>query len=838
MDRIIHYTNLPMGLFSVTEIALFYLHSMPVPVLPLKQQLNPSAVGLEETCRRVRSGQLLFQGLLDTLLRSAVSLPRLRQFLILLLSVLLSLVPTALSAADSAVTLGILAFRPKPETLARWQPTIDYLTAKTGRRFDLQVFTYPELEAAISQHRVDFVLTNPAHYVLMTKRNQLSSPLATLIELDNGLPLTRFGGVIVTRADRNDISQLRDLKGKTLATPDIGSFGGYQMQAFELNQIGIRVASDTNLLVSGMPHDTSLSAVLQGKADAGFVRTGVIESLIRTGQLDGSQIKIVNRRLEQGFPFLLSTRLYPEWPIAAMSGTDERLAQSVATALFALREDNPAARQGRYHGWAIPTDYEPVRTLLQALRLPPFDQAPAFTWRDVLDKHWLGFSLTSIAGVTIVLLLFLLAARQQQLRLREHQIAEERQQLLAALGEGVYGVDKQGRCMFFNPAALDMLGYREDELLGKDQHALIHHHYPNGEPYRVENCPISLTLVDGRVRRGEEWLFRKDGTGFPVEMTTAPIERDGVCVGAVVAFHDISQRQASQARDKLLVSALEAVPNGIVITDPQARIEWVNPAFETLTGHPREGAIGRRPAELVKSGLQNQPFYEAMWRTILAGQTWRGEVVNKKRDGSLYNEELIIAPVLAESGEIRHFVGIKQDITARKSLETELQSLATTDPLTGLPNRRHFLAQLDQEFARAHRFGEPNTSLLMLDLDHFKQVNDSHGHAAGDAVLRHFAERVRDSLRRTDLAGRLGGEEFAILLIGSDRHAAADFAERLRARVAADEVEFEGKMLRVSVSIGVTELARDDATADAALARTDVALYQAKTKGRNRVELG
>lgn len=793
-----------IGLSSFQEIVLFHPHSMSVLIFGARHPFSP-----------------------------VVSLRRFWQALILLLCVF----PTTLIAAEHAITVGILSFRPKPETLTRWQPTIDYLATQTGRHFHLQVFTYPELEAAISQHRVDFVLTNPAHYVLMTKRNQLSSPLATLIELDNGLPLTHFGGVIVVRADRKEITQLRDLKGKTIATPDIGSFGGYQMQAFELDQIGIRAASDTNLLVSGMPHDTVLSAVLQGRADAGFVRTGVIESMIHDGRLDASRIKIINRRLSPGFPFLLSTRLYPEWPIAAMPGTDPRLAQSVATALFSLREEHPAARQGHYHGWAIPTDYEPVRALLQGLRLPPFEQAPAFTWRDVLEKHWLALSFTSVAGVTILLLLFMLAARQKQLRLHEHQISEERQQLLAALGEGVYGVDRQGRGIFFNPAALNMLGFCEEELLGKDQHALIHHHYPNGEPYRLEYCPITLTLADGGIRRSEEWLFRKDGSSFPVEMTTAPIERDGARVGAVVAFHDITDRQASQARDQLLVSALEAVPNGIVITDQQARIEWVNPAFESLTGHPRESAIGRRPAELVKSGLQDQTFYESMWRTILAGKTWRGEVINKKRDGSLYNEELIIAPVLAKSGEIRHFVGIKQDITARKHLEAELQTLATTDPLTGLPNRRHFLAQLEQEFARSRRFGEPGIALLMLDLDHFKQINDTHGHAAGDAVLRSFAERMRCSLRKTDLAGRLGGEEFAILLIGSERPSATDFAERLRTQVAADSVEFEGKTLRVSVSIGVTQLSTDDATADAALARADVALYQAKAKGRNRVEL-
>lgn len=739
--------------------------------------------------------------------------------------------------AEAPITLGVLAFRPKPETLARWQPTADYLTARTGRQVVLEPMTYPELEAAIVQRHVDFVLTNPAHYVLMTSRNGLSSPLATLIPLDHGQPITQFGGVIFSRADRNDIKGLSDLRGKTIATPDAGSFGGYQMQAFELAKIGLSMTRDVSVVTTGMPHDNVIDAVLAGQADAGFIRTGLIEALATSGRLAPTRLRVLDRRHQAGFPFLLSTSLYPEWPIAAMPQTDPELSSTLATALLALRPDHPAARQGGYHGWSVPANYEPVRNVLQTLRLPPFDQAPEFTLTDILRRHGPVIGVVSVATLLIFILLVLLMRRQTQLREQEHRLAEERRQLLDALGEGVFGMDLAGRCTFVNRAALDMLGFSEAELLGQDQHSRIHHHHSDGRPYPGDDCPILQSLADGRLRRGEEWLSRKDGSGFPVDVTVAPIERDGERIGAVVVFRDIFARREAQARDKLLVSALEAVANGIVITDPEAHIEWVNPAFEQLTGYCREEALGRRPAELVKSGLQGQAFYEEMWRVILAGRTWRGEVVNKKRDGSLYDEELTIAPVLDDSGIIRHYVGIKQDITARKHMQAELHNLASTDPLTGLPNRRHFLATLAQESARIGRFPEVSAALLMLDLDHFKLVNDSHGHAAGDEVLQRFSQLVQGSLRKTDLAGRLGGEEFAILLIGTNSAEALEFAERVRQALDAEQIMIDGKSIHTTVSIGVTSLRQSDATADEALARADAALYQAKANGRNRVEV-
>lgn len=870
-------------------------------------------------------------------------------------------------ASGNVVTLGVLAFRPKPEMLARWQPTADYLSSRIGRPVKLEALDYPELERAVAGHQLDFVLTNPGHYVLMTKRNGLSSPLATLIAEQNGQALHEFGGVIVTRSDRSDINTLADLRGKTVATTDVGSLGGYQAEAYEMIRAGLPMPDSVKLLQIGMPHDQVIAAVLDGRADAGFVRTGLIESMRREGRLGLGRLKVLHSRTEAGFPFLLSTRLYPEWPFAAMPHVDEELARQVAAALYTMPFRHPASLRGGYYGWAIPSDYEPVRALLQELRLPPYDQPPSFTWQDVFNKHR-SSAVIGLAGlVAVVGLLVLLGVRHRQLRVQEQRVAESelrlrqfadnsnlvfwvrtqdemlyinkayetvwgrsreslyqapwsfadsihpedrtrvlaafeaeqanpgtfdqqfrilhmdgtvrwihsrtfpirdengriirtsgvaeditqrklveialqqeaetRKRLLGALGEGVYGVAQDGRCTFVNPAAVAMLGFSEAELLGKDSHALIHHHRPDGAPYPEEDCPIFKTLQDGELRHTDEWFFKQDGTAFPVEMTVAAMERDGERNGVVVVFRDIGERDAAQARDRLLVSALEAVANGIVITDQEAHIEWVNRAFEHLTGFSREEAIGRRPAELVKSGVQEKPFYESMWKTIMAGETWRGEVVNKKKDGTLYDEELIIAPVLDGVGRIQHFVGIKQDISARKKLEAELQDMATTDPLTSLPNRRHFLAMLEKETARMQRSGQGSAALLMLDLDHFKLVNDNYGHAAGDKVLRCFAERVRDSLRKSDLAGRLGGEEFGVLLYDTDRQGAVEFAERLRERIESAETEVgDGSTLRITVSIGVTPLSGADVSADTALARADSALYRAKDAGRNRVE--
>lgn len=194
-----------------------------------------------------------------------------------------------------------------------------------------------------------------------------------------------------------------------------------------------------------------------------------------------------------------------------------------------------------------------------------------------------------------------------------------------------------------------------------------------------------------------------------------------------------------------------------------------------------------------------------------------------------------LAQIMGEMGLAK--AELKQANDALQASEASYRQQATTDFLTGLPSRRSFITRLEDELARLSRTSGQSIALLMLDLDHFKLINDCCGHAAGDALLRHFAALVSDELRRIDMAGRIGGEEFAIVLPGADAPAALAFAHRLCERVANSTLPYQGQSLSLTVSIGVTDLRNTDTDPEIALARADKALYRAKELGRNRVEL-
>lgn len=293
-------------------------------------------------------------------------------------------------------------------------------------------------------------------------------------------------------------------------------------------------------------------------------------------------------------------------------------------------------------------------------------------------------------------------------------------------------------------------------------------------------------------------------------------------------------RDEMEAENKLLVAALNAAANGIVITDVNAVIKWANPAFTKLTGYELSEALNHKPSELVRSNKHNQEFYKIMWDKLLSGEQWQGEVINKRKDGTLYHENLSIAPVKNARGEITNFVGVKQDISERKQLEEQLQNLANTDPLTNLFNRRVFLEHLSQETNRVAR-SKNCAAVLMLDLDFFKRINDTYGHATGDTVLKQFADIIVKQTRDIDISARFGGEEFVILLPDSNREKANIMAERLRKEVSVLSIPHEKGNVTITVSIGAALIIPENANGELALNRADNALYEAKETGRNRI---
>ena len=462
-----------------------------------------------------------------------------------------SIQTAALDTAKPTVNVGILAFRPKPEVIARWQPLIDYFNAEIpSAHFVLNTYTNQELDNAVANNELDFIFAQPSHYVRLTYTHSLSSPLATLVNRQGQDTFEVFAGVILTRSDRNDITALSDLRGKTIAAPSTEGLGGFQMQAYELLQAGIGM-KDYRVLVTDQPQDRVIAAVLDGSADAGFVRTGLIEAMSRAGKLDPQQFKVLNpntRRLD--FPFAASTRFYPEWPFAAMTHVEHDLARQVAAGLLAIPHGGELAESMRIHGFTIPGDYRNIDQLLRTLRMPPFDDVPFVTLQDIWE-NWKSLIITALflLGILLILALFYLFYRNRHLLHIQRELQDyiaENQKLKLAVEQSPVSIaltDLQSRVLYINHAFTQNTGYRPEEIHGKKMNI-----------FKSDNTPPQLfqqlwtSLLDGKSWHGEMASTYKDGQEHDEELVVSPITNaDGDTFAYLTIKQDITERKRSEA---------------------------------------------------------------------------------------------------------------------------------------------------------------------------------------------------------------------------------------------------------------------------------------------------
>jgi diguanylate cyclase (GGDEF)-like protein/PAS domain S-box-containing protein len=303
------------------------------------------------------------------------------------------------------------------------------------------------------------------------------------------------------------------------------------------------------------------------------------------------------------------------------------------------------------------------------------------------------------------------------------------------------------------------------------------------------------------------------------------------------------RREQKRTEDQLrqLSRAVKYSPASIVITDVNGCIEYVNLKFTTVTGFSFDEVLGKIPPNTFGSIEMPLEIRSEHWQTVRSGQEWHGEMLNRRKDGSSYWEAISISPITDTNGVITHFVAVSEDITARKDVEEKIQRLnaglellAMTDYLTNLNNRRYFMQRGAEEFKRARRSNQP-LSLLMMDIDQFKKVNDIYGHEAGDMVLQQVAAVLKSSLREIDILGRIGGEEFAVLLPGTSLHEAAILAGRVQQTIADTSVDVPGASLTITISIGVAVVGDEMSGVDDLLRNADESMYLAKHHGGNRV---
>lgn len=286
-----------------------------------------------------------------------------------------------------------------------------------------------------------------------------------------------------------------------------------------------------------------------------------------------------------------------------------------------------------------------------------------------------------------------------------------------------------------------------------------------------------------------------------------------------------------QLAERVIAASLE----GVMITNAQGLIEFVNPAFTHTSGFTAEEVIGKNPA-LLSSGRHDRAFYQQLWQTLNQNGYWRGEIWNRRKSGQLYLELLTITSIRDELGDISHFAALFTDITHIRENEEQVRKLAYYDALTQLPNRRLLEDRLDHALRHAHRH-QQRLAVLFIDLDHFKQVNDSLGHAAGDELLLEVSKRMAARLREDDTLARFGGDEFIVLLPDvTDADEITAVARRLLEAVG-QPVLLSNQQFRVGCSLGISMYPEDANTAEELLQHADAAMYRAKQEGRNSYRL-
>lgn len=340
---------------------------------------------------------------------------------------------------------------------------------------------------------------------------------------------------------------------------------------------------------------------------------------------------------------------------------------------------------------------------------------------------------------------------------------------------------------------------------------------------------ISIPLVLRSEIYGAFTLYSSNPVLFDSSVLTSQLNNIGkhICIALEAAM--------DQQQIRLLSSALEAAGNGVIITNLQGKIQWANPAFSRLCGYSNEELLGETP-RILKSGQQSTEYYQALWAAISNGENWSSETVERAKDGNLYTVSQSITPIVNE-GELTHFIAIHEDISAQKMTQERIEHMAHYDALTGLPNRALFYDRLRQALSLARR-NKSGFALMYMDLDGFKQVNDSMGHHAGDLLLIGVAERLSGCMRESDTVARLGGDEFTIIL--NETHMHDDVAGVAQKIIKAISVPFdlEGREARIGISIGIARYSEEASNEDELMKRADEAMYEAKSAGKNTYRMG
>ncbi len=420
----------------------------------------------------------------------------------------------------------------------------------------------------------------------------------------------------------------------------------------------------------------------------------------------------------------------------------------------------------------------------------------------------------------------------QPLQEAEQALQKALRELSGILNTAVMGITllrhrKIDRC---NRRMEELFGFGEGQMTGCSTRIW----YNDDETWEFVGQDVYAELAAGREAFRELWFKRQDGSSFWGRLAGRALDPSDVYAGSVWIIEDLTTDIAERELLLLARKGFEVNSEAIMVSDSHNRIVRVNAAFEAITGYRESEVLGRDP-KLLGSGRHDSAFFQTMWHTLRDDGYWEGEIWDKRKDGSEYPKWVHINTIRDSDARISHFVAVFSDISERKASEERIRYLAQHDALTGLPNRFTLAVHLEHALARAERAGE-KIGLMFIDLDNFKTINDTLGHAVGDLLLCEVARRITSAVRKADIVARIGGDEFVVVL--ESAHLPGDagmVAQKILDRMS-EAVPVDGNELHTTPSIGIAIYPDDAANSEDLMKNADVAMYHAKSAGRNNYQ--
>lgn len=452
---------------------------------------------------------------------------------------------------DELIRIGVLSHRGDDVTRQTWSPTAQYLSDTVDSyRFEIIPLDFDEIDSAVSNASVDFLLVNSGIYVNMEVRYRISR-IVTLNNRIGDIPLNVFAGVIFARKVRNDIQDIGSLRGKKFMAVDETSLGGFQMAWRLMQKEGFDPYKDFSSISFAGTHDAVVIAVKNGFVDVGTVRSGILEKMAANGDIRLDEFKIISPVIYDGFPYIHSTSLYPEWPFSKLKHTSNSLAQKVAVALLQMNNIH-TTEIARYAGWTVPLDYQQVHELFKKLNLPPYVQSGRFTLLDAIKRYWKFVTIILVFLLMMTIMSTWIVRLNSQLKKSKRSLEYQHDLILNSVCDGIYGVDTEGNCVFMNLSMKQNTGWDISDFQNANQHDLLHHTHVDGSLHKSEECPVYLSFIDKQTRFVDDDIFwKKDGSSFPVEYSSTPMfDHKGDTIGSVVVYRDISERKLADEENR------------------------------------------------------------------------------------------------------------------------------------------------------------------------------------------------------------------------------------------------------------------------------------------------